>query len=290
MLNLWSYGGIEMELRFTSGQVCKMFNITKQTLLFYDKMSVLKPKYVDENNRYRYYSLEQLDLLYLILSLKETGTPLKEIGSHLRDRTVEKTIALLENQIVEIKSKIEDLQEIDKNLHKNLVQIKQIENAKEADEFSLKYLPEQYLIAMPVQNFNGLPNYTLTISKITGYIVNNLNAFSWKLGCISTLEQSNNFNSDEMFAVIDTKIEDQYFKLKPAGWYVCSYHYGSYSELDDTYERMREYIESEGFKITGKCYENYIVNILATKDESNYITEVTIAIEDYELNHLCPRT
>jgi hypothetical protein len=41
----------------------------------------------------------------------------------------------------------------------------------------------------------------------------------------------------------------------------------------------------EGIKITGKYYKNYIINILTTKDESNYITEVTIAIEDYELNH-----
>ncbi|MBZ9685943.1 MerR family transcriptional regulator [Clostridium estertheticum] len=273
-----------MELRFTSGQVCKMFNITKQALLFYDRMGVLKPKYVDENNGYRYYALEQLDLLYLILSLKETGIPLKEISVHLESRTAEKTIAILESQIAEIKNKIVNLQAIDKNLHKNLVHIKQIENSKEGDEYSLKYLPEQYLIVMPVQNFNGLPNYTLTISKITEYIVNNLSVFSWDLGCISTLDSSADFNSDEMFAAIDTKVEDQYFKLKPAGWYVCTYHYGSYCELDDTYEKLREYIESKGFTITGKGYENYIVSILATKDDSRYITEVTVAIEDYELN------
>lgn len=268
----------EVEMRFTSGQLCKIFSISKQTLLFYDKIDLLKSKYVDKNNGYRYYSLEQLDILYIILSMKDTGIPLNEIRNHLLNRTVEKTTAILENQIAEIRNKIVNLQAIEKNLQKNLVPIKQIENAKDAGKFSLKYLPKQYLLVMPVEASNGLPNYTLTISKITEYMVNNLSAFSWNLGCISKLDSYGNYNSNEMFAVIASKIENQYFKPKPAGLYACTYHYGSYSTIDDTYKKLLAYINLKGIKSYGEIYENYIINTFTTKDESNYITEITLAI------------
>ncbi|WP_110954988.1 MerR family transcriptional regulator [Anaerosinus massiliensis] len=269
-----------MELRFTSGQICKIFGITKQTLLFYDKSDIIKPKYIDESNGYRYYTLDQFDLLYLILSLRETGIPLGEIKNLLRQRTLDKTIIILENQIAAIQNKIENLQTAKNRLYKNLTQIEQIKKIKK-HEFIIKAVPEQYLLSMPVQYINGVPDYDLTLSIITERMTNQLIPFYWDVGCIIERE-SFELGKEEMFVVLENSIEGEYVKRKPAGNYLCTCHHGIYGTLDNTYEKLFEYVKLNNLRLIGDVYEKYIINNLTTEDEKSYITEITVAIGNYD--------
>ncbi|EGO63680.1 MerR family transcriptional regulator [Acetonema longum] len=267
-----------MELRFTSGQVCKIFGITKQTLLFYDKAGILKPRDTNQKTGYRYYMLDQFDLLYLILSLRETGVPLKEIKDLLDQRTVNKTMTILENQISEIQKKIANLQVAKNRLYQNLTYIKELETLKALDQFRIKAVPEQYLLAMPVQYVNGIPDYNLTLLKITERIASYSIPFYWKVGCIPQLDPSEN-REEVMFVVLDSVITDPYVKLKPAGNYLCTYHYGLYDTLGNTYEKLFDYVKSNHLMMTGDIYEIYIINNLITADENSYITEISVTIE-----------
>ena len=56
-----------MKNMFSIGEVSKCQNISKQTLIFYDKIGLFQPAYVDPNNGYRYYSANQIDYLDTIL-------------------------------------------------------------------------------------------------------------------------------------------------------------------------------------------------------------------------------
>src|SRR5699024_2824457 len=47
-----------MENLFSIGEVSKYQNISKQTLIFYDKIGLFRPAYVDPDNGYRYRSEE----------------------------------------------------------------------------------------------------------------------------------------------------------------------------------------------------------------------------------------
>lgn len=266
-----------MEMRFTSGQVCKIFGITKQALLFYDKTDILNPRYINPQNGYRYYTLEQFDLLYLILSLRETGVPLKEIKNLLAQRTVKKTMAILENQISEIQNKIANLQVAKNRLYQNLTHIKQLEEMKALDPFRVKTVPEQPLLTMHVQYVNGFPAYTLTLSKIIERMASYSIPLYWKVGCITQREPVEN-GRELMFVVLDSVIADPYVKLKPAGDYLCTYHYGLYGTLDTTYEKLFDYIKAKRLTMSGDIYENYIINNLSTADENSYITEISVAI------------
>ena len=42
---------------FTTGEFAKLCNTTKETLFHYDKIGILKPKFIKRNG-YRYYSAE----------------------------------------------------------------------------------------------------------------------------------------------------------------------------------------------------------------------------------------
>ena len=75
---------------FTIGEISKLFNINSKTLRYYDEIDLFKPSYVDEHNKYRYYSIDQFECLETIQYLKELGLSLSKIKYHLN--TLRKTI------------------------------------------------------------------------------------------------------------------------------------------------------------------------------------------------------
>ena len=65
------------------GELAGYQNISKQTLIFYDRIGLFKPAYVDPDNHYRYYTAQQIDYLDTILFMKEMGFSLAEIQEHM---------------------------------------------------------------------------------------------------------------------------------------------------------------------------------------------------------------
>jgi len=68
-----------MKNKLSIGQMAKITGISIRSLRYYDELGILKPAYVDEQTGYRYYKLEQLSELYVIMVCIDTGIPLKEI-------------------------------------------------------------------------------------------------------------------------------------------------------------------------------------------------------------------
>ena len=73
---------------FSIGELSKHQNISRQTLIFYDKIGLFRPAYVDPDNKYRYYKASQIDYLDTILIMKEMGFSLGEIQEHMNTYTI----------------------------------------------------------------------------------------------------------------------------------------------------------------------------------------------------------
>ena len=55
-----------MKNLFSIGELSKLQNLSRQTLIFYDKIGLFCPAYVDPENGYRYYYLHyEEDRLFL---------------------------------------------------------------------------------------------------------------------------------------------------------------------------------------------------------------------------------
>ena len=83
---------------FTIDELADYQNISKQTLIFYDKTGLFKPACVDPRNGYRYYSAGQLDDLDTILIMKKIGFFLEEIREYMESSNLETSIAVLKNR------------------------------------------------------------------------------------------------------------------------------------------------------------------------------------------------
>lgn len=72
-----------MSEMYTISEIADFFNVSSQTLRYYDRIGLMKPDIVDPKTGYRYYSEEQMDSLYLIKSLKSMGLTLEDIRNYI---------------------------------------------------------------------------------------------------------------------------------------------------------------------------------------------------------------
>lgn len=91
----------------------KKSGVSVQTLRYYDKMALLKPKVIGLNN-YRYYSKEQLERLMVIKKLKKMGFKLQEIKAMINYCDEKTLIAHKEKLQVEIDSRVNYIKELEK--------------------------------------------------------------------------------------------------------------------------------------------------------------------------------
>ena len=92
---------------YTIGEICKRFNLSRSTILYYDKLGLLKATKRQANN-YRVYNEEQVTRLENILIYRNFGVSLKDIGKILDPSNSEVSTILL-NRLSEIQSEIEVL-------------------------------------------------------------------------------------------------------------------------------------------------------------------------------------
>ena len=95
-----------MEIKFMAGEMARLHGISKQTLLYYDKINLLKPREKCGITGYRYYTLDQFEELEVVLYLKNLGISLKEIKAYLDTPSIEERMQKLEGQEQLIQEKI----------------------------------------------------------------------------------------------------------------------------------------------------------------------------------------
>ena len=102
-----------METYFLIGEISKLTNVPIQTLRYYDKMGLLKPSYINKQNNYRYYSLNQFIKIDLLKQCKLMGLSLKEIEELLKDEiSVDSMIVLMDKQRKILNAKIAELENV----------------------------------------------------------------------------------------------------------------------------------------------------------------------------------
>jgi DNA-binding transcriptional MerR regulator len=79
-----------MENLMPIGEFSDASRLSQKALRLYGERGLLAPAWVDPDNGYRYYRLDQLREATLIALLRRSGMPLTEIRSFLREPTVER--------------------------------------------------------------------------------------------------------------------------------------------------------------------------------------------------------
>ena len=270
-----------MNTRFSVGEIAKLNNISKQTLIYYDKEGVFKPKYTDPTNGYRYYTGDQLELLDSILILKEMGLSLKEIKLFMENRNSQNAIELMKNQQAKICNKIKHLKLISKRLERKIETIEDF-NKNEMNIVFISNTKTQYLAIQSVKPPKDLLQIDISLKALLNRAEKYNYSHYYQIGAmisVENLSQERYINADYAFLPLDNKEVKEKIHEKPKGIYARCYHTGSYNEIGETYKKILNAINLNGYVPVGYSYEYCVIDSLISKKSDDYVTEIQIPVK-----------
>ena len=108
---------------YTPGEFAKLFQIDKQTLIYYDNQGIFSPAHKSENG-YRYYSTEQILPFAELVSLRNLHVGGSQMSEFNATPTREKLLEILSDKAMEYEETIASLQERLNSLHHKINQLK----------------------------------------------------------------------------------------------------------------------------------------------------------------------
>lgn len=266
--------GINREVYLTTGEFAKIAGVSKHTLFHYDKIGLLSPEIKVSSNQYRYYSLSQLELLNVIILLKELNMPLSEIKAYLDQRDPSLFIDLLSKELNLIDEKIHTLQRLKRWVKEELHLLTDVISLK-TDEISFITFKEQYLYTTPVSSLQE-KEIAKTISDliISGTEKNIQSPYG-----VGGIRDLSSFDLSvekytEFYLLLNTPQKGVPLKVRPAGDYLCIYHHGGFDNIQSTYEKILQFAEKEKIPLTGFFYEDMLLDTLTAKTEEDYLIRI----------------
>lgn len=272
-----------MKRLFSIGELAKQQNISRQTLIFYDKIGLFCPVYSDPNNGYRYYSVNQLDDLDTICIMKKIGFSLKEIKTHMKSYTMDDSIIALQKQLLVIEQQMKELQMIKSRVehrHKQLTFAVSI--CEKIDSITIQNVEKQYLLVQKVNAPNSLEQVSIATKECYVRSFKEQLPIFYQSGAIipyEKIKQQRYTEASFVFLPIEKTSDINGMIELPEGKCVCAYHKGDYLSIGSSYERLLAYCEENKLHIISDSYEFAINDYLSSGDENEYITKMMFYIE-----------
>lgn len=272
-----------MKKLFSIGELASLQGISRQTLIFYDKIGLFCPAYTDSSNGYRYYDINQIDYLDTICIMKKIGFSLNEIKAHMQNYTMDDSITALKKQLCAIQSKIDELNMINfRVLHR----IEQLESARGVvdNEISVTIdkAKEMYILLNKVKPPYSPEDVSIATKECFVKSFKEHLPIYFQSGAIVEYEKILNKKYTEasfVFLPIEKSEHNCDVVKLSEGECVCTYHVGNYLSIGASYERILKYCRENDLSIISDSYEFAINDYLSTKNENEYITKIMFYIK-----------
>ena len=258
------------------GMFAQMNHITIKTLRFYEEQGLLLPAYVDGENGYRYYTMNQMADIQRITALKQAGFTLDDIklinqGADTAYLLSSKKAALLK-KIAELTSQIAVIDgylsgpagTLDAPvLIRTIPAVTVASMKKRIDSYDelFSLMPEMGAEMERLGCRCALPEYCFTHYLEPGFRDEHI--------LIETCEAVTEKKED--YALVK-------FRELPEITAACIFHKGSYSNFSESYAAILRFIEENGYKICGNIRENYIDGIWNKDREEDWLSEIQIPV------------
>lgn len=277
-MNDWYYCEKQEDNKlYKIGLFSKMNKVTIKTLRHYDELDLLRPAYIEPFTGYRYYSSEQLPILYKILALRDMGFTLEEI-KQVQEGSSERS--LLQHKKVEIMKKIAE----------ETMKLSQVEcylSGKQLDSdyhILVKELPEVIIASMRTI----IPNYDALF-----YVVPPMGEEMERLGCVCAVPEycfniyhdgeykDHDIDVEVCEAVTEKKADSDKITFKVMQRVekaACVLHKGPYRDFPKAYNAVLRWVEENGYEIIDNPRESYIDGVWNKDREEDWLTEIQFPI------------
>jgi DNA-binding transcriptional MerR regulator len=266
------------------GDFSKLSRVPVKTLRYYDEVGLLKPVEVDAFTGYRIYDYSQLSTLNRILTLKELGFSLEEIGRLLDDDlSAEQMRGMLKLREAEARQRMQQEAE---RLERIEAQLRQIEQEKCMSKYDVVIKSgEQIKVASVRDVVPTPPDQGPLWEELGGYLTMN---HIRPNGACFTLYYDDEFKERdwdlEVCEQIDVDLgESRRIKVRtlPAvDSLACTIHHGPFVTIGDAYNALGQWITDNGYRITGPCREVYLrPQENGSQTDPETVTEIQFPVE-----------
>ncbi|QIK69468.1 MerR family transcriptional regulator [Erysipelothrix sp. HDW6C] len=268
---------------FLINEVAKLHNMSKKTLIYYDRIGIFKPDHIDEETGYRYYLREQFPYLKQIMYLKKLDFSLDEIQELLENRQFAPLIDKLSTRLVEVDTEITHLHEMKQDLEYLIDFYQQVQFIDDRDLFKpgIKLFNTRTVIYELCDDQNDKQQVMLAYRKMLRTLIS-LNIFSqMPYGTIHLAPEESgqdyyqkvgSFISLPHSMGLPNEIE------QPRGKYAYMYKKGGYYD-ESSLNKLLKWIKDNGYTPVGNVYDFSLIDYTFTKSESDMIQEIQIRIE-----------
>ena len=251
---------VQQEL-YSIGEVSRICNVSKKALRFYDKINIISPDYICEENKYRYYNRETLLLVPVIKYFKQMGFKLEEMKEFLESDTYEVQERGFRKKIDELKQQREDINVAYTSVNDWYDLILEAESVLENNvtEVSVKYV-ETHSACYMEQKFTH--NYMESIINIewTNYLEEGRSTTAY------------------VFQRGARDIDDNKTMTFGGKMMLSAYHIGSHDTINETYRKIFRWADNHGYKCGNSSIERYVTDYWTIRKSKDFVTEIFVDI------------
>lgn len=258
----------------TTGAFARLCGTTKHTLFHYDQLGIFSPAVKGENG-YRYYTLPQVEVFYVISTLKELDMPLTDIKAYLDRRSPEELVALLEAESAQLEEKIRRLKQM-QSLIRRKADLTRAAMAADRTGISLTDQPEMLLVATSRRTGESVSMAFVSHMQFreARHIIS-----PYPVGALLPLDAARMGDAEgysAFYTRVDRPPRGTVPTVRPAGQYLTACHTGGYDTTARTYRRMLDWAGARGITLTGPFYEDTLLDELSVDGYDNYVLQMSI--------------
>ncbi|MCT4621664.1 MAG: MerR family transcriptional regulator [Marinisporobacter sp.] len=241
-----------MKREYLINEIAKLFNITKRTLQYYDKIDLLKPALIKENG-YRVYGEDELTQLIEILILKNIGLNSRDIKSVFEEKTPKN----IENVLNGVDKRLDDELRKIMFLKENIKHVKKSLNYENSsyDDIKIKTFEERKIVKIKNsgEDINNIIEMMALGTQILTETIENQIPFI-EFGFIFHKDNkiSNNYTKyANYFYTIPKNYKHNHTTTLTNIFYACSWFEGDLNELDKEIIKVLDWIDKKNYTIEG---------------------------------------
>lgn len=266
-----------MKNYYKISEISKLYNIGPDSLRYYEKLGILKPK--RDANGYRLYSLKEMYKLNMIRDLRSLDFSMEQINEYLEKQSVDNTLALLYEEQTLLHERIAELKKREKIIKNRITDLTSLSDISTGC-FTIKECPERLCVQLS-EYITRDEEMDFLIKKLHKKHENKVHNFGTQsIGAFFSMKDlmkgiPNVYTS--VFFVLEQDTADYDFLL-PAGKYLSCYYRGNYEQNGRRVRELLDYAEKKDLPLDGKPFEIYEIDNRDTICPEEFLTEIQIRI------------
>lgn len=267
---------------FSVSELAALGNVSRQTILYYDKHNLLKPNFIDSNG-YRYYHFKEYLILEIILNFRKLGMSVDEIKAYINEKSPEALDNILMNKATEYELTIKKLKCLLADIEivrANLAAI----NKYNVGSLTIHQQEQEILILSPLVDKKApiktrikiLGNFNLPLYKSNHF----------KSCKVSWIITANDFLNGECrkkrYYCSPTYVDSNNKKkiILPAGNYLTYIFQGAFQpQATKIYGIITQYLHKQHLKIISPIKITTLKDFWTAKTRDDYISMLSVAVE-----------